>query len=161
MTELPMPAHHIAQFQPLHHHQRSGLVSPPIAPLAGIGAGGEGELNALDNRSFPPSSSSIAGSTAALDVVASSGLLSLGRGKRAASSTEPNTPAVTADGDIGSNDDGGAIGADLRAKKKQKRNKPTLSCAECVERKTKVSSTFASNLVWSFQRQLITVWNAS
>ena len=27
-------------------------------------------------------------------------------------------------------------------KKKQKRNKPTLSCIECVERKTKVSETF-------------------
>jgi hypothetical protein len=27
-------------------------------------------------------------------------------------------------------------------KKKQKRNKPTLSCEECVERKTKVSETF-------------------
>jgi hypothetical protein len=28
------------------------------------------------------------------------------------------------------------------ARKKQKRNKPTLSCAECVERKTKASSLF-------------------
>jgi hypothetical protein len=27
-------------------------------------------------------------------------------------------------------------------KKKQKRNKPTLSCEECVERKTKVSGEF-------------------
>lgn len=27
----------------------------------------------------------------------------------------------------------------LPAKKKQKRNKPTLSCEDCVERKTKVS----------------------
>jgi hypothetical protein len=27
-------------------------------------------------------------------------------------------------------------------KKKQKRNKPTLSCFECVERKTKVSRSF-------------------
>jgi hypothetical protein len=27
-------------------------------------------------------------------------------------------------------------------KKKQKRNKPTLSCEECVERKTKVSASF-------------------
>lgn len=29
-------------------------------------------------------------------------------------------------------------GADAPPKKKQKRNKPTLSCEECVERKTKV-----------------------
>lgn len=29
-------------------------------------------------------------------------------------------------------------------KKKQKRNKPTLSCEECVERKTKVSGSFRS-----------------
>lgn len=29
---------------------------------------------------------------------------------------------------------------DGRARKKQKRNKPTLSCHECVERKTKVCS---------------------
>jgi hypothetical protein len=29
-------------------------------------------------------------------------------------------------------------------KKKQKRNKPTLSCEECVERKTKVSKMFSS-----------------
>jgi hypothetical protein len=36
------------------------------------------------------------------------------------------------------NDDAGSVNAQ-RAKKKQKRNKPTLSCSECVERKTKVS----------------------
>ena len=29
-------------------------------------------------------------------------------------------------------------------KKKQKRNKPTLSCSECVDRKTKVSLTLHS-----------------
>jgi hypothetical protein len=31
-----------------------------------------------------------------------------------------------------------AMNDDERARKKQKRNKPTLSCHECVERKTKV-----------------------
>jgi hypothetical protein len=36
--------------------------------------------------------------------------------------------------------DGSAQGLDLSFKKKQKRNKPTLSCEECVERKTKVSA---------------------
>jgi hypothetical protein len=36
--------------------------------------------------------------------------------------------------------DGSAQGLDLPFKKKQKRNKPTLSCEECVERKTKVST---------------------
>jgi hypothetical protein len=36
--------------------------------------------------------------------------------------------------------DGGENGAPVR--KKQKRNKPTLSCEECVERKTKVSLDF-------------------
>lgn len=33
-------------------------------------------------------------------------------------------------------------------KKKQKRNKPTLSCEECVERKTKVSQS--SNINFQF-----------
>jgi hypothetical protein len=32
---------------------------------------------------------------------------------------------------------------DQPAKKKQKRNKPTLSCEECVERKTKVCTSSA------------------
>ena len=36
--------------------------------------------------------------------------------------------------------DGSAQGIDRPARKKQKRNKPTLSCEECVERKTKVSA---------------------
>ena len=36
--------------------------------------------------------------------------------------------------------DGSAQGIDQPARKKQKRNKPTLSCEECVERKTKVSA---------------------
>lgn len=35
-------------------------------------------------------------------------------------------------------EDGSVTGSEP-AKKKQKRNKPTLSCEECVERKTKVS----------------------
>jgi hypothetical protein len=34
---------------------------------------------------------------------------------------------------------GAAEGKELPTRKKQKRNKPTLSCEECVERKTKVS----------------------
>jgi len=34
-----------------------------------------------------------------------------------------------------------AEAADAPLKKKQKRNKPTLSCEECVERKTKVRPT--------------------
>lgn len=36
-------------------------------------------------------------------------------------------------------DDAGAADGDVQPKKRQKRNKPTLSCQECVERKTKVS----------------------
>jgi hypothetical protein len=39
------------------------------------------------------------------------------------------------------NEDGSTPGP---PKKKQKRNKPTLSCEECVERKTKVSEDFQS-----------------
>lgn len=35
---------------------------------------------------------------------------------------------------------------DAPPKKKQKRNKPTLSCEECVERKTKVRSGFCAEL---------------
>jgi hypothetical protein len=44
------------------------------------------------------------------------------------------------DGRTGDEDDweGGAEGEEAR--KKRKRNKPTLSCGECVERKTKVCS---------------------
>lgn len=34
-----------------------------------------------------------------------------------------------------------------RPKKKQKRNKPTLSCEECVERKTKVSDPAAMKIL--------------
>jgi predicted nucleic acid binding AN1-type Zn finger protein len=40
--------------------------------------------------------------------------------------------------------DGSAQGLDIPLKKKQKRNKPTLSCEECVERKTKVSACLRS-----------------
>jgi hypothetical protein len=36
--------------------------------------------------------------------------------------------------------------ADSEPPKKQKRNKPTLSCEECVERKTKVSDISYFNL---------------
>jgi hypothetical protein len=35
------------------------------------------------------------------------------------------------------------LASDERPTKKQKRNKPTLSCEECVERKTKVSQALA------------------
>lgn len=38
-----------------------------------------------------------------------------------------------------SHDDTASTGGDEPSKKRQKRNKPTLSCQECVERKTKVS----------------------
>jgi hypothetical protein len=34
------------------------------------------------------------------------------------------------------------------ARKKQKRNKPTLSCEECVERKTKVRFSFSSAFLY-------------
>lgn len=42
----------------------------------------------------------------------------------------PGTPDTEADGSV--------PGSGERGKPKQKRNKPTLSCEECVERKTKV-----------------------
>jgi len=46
------------------------------------------------------------------------------------------------DVDSHSNDDDAvgvsALGGGPSPKKKQKRNKPTLSCSECVDRKTKV-----------------------
>jgi hypothetical protein len=49
----------------------------------------------------------------------------------AQSSTSPDPPT------------GALQGLEAPPKKKQKRNKPTLSCEECVERKTKVSTAFA------------------
>lgn len=42
-------------------------------------------------------------------------------------------------------------GDDERQKKRQKRNKPTLSCKECVERKTKVGRGLSSLLKTPFQ----------
>jgi hypothetical protein len=39
---------------------------------------------------------------------------------------------------------GAVQGFEPPPKKKQKRNKPTLSCEECVERKTKVSDCFCA-----------------
>jgi hypothetical protein len=56
--------------------------------------------------------------------------------------TEPLPVAIKSEGRMGTtplSDDSAPYDlADRPAKKKQKRNKPTLSCAECVERKTKV-----------------------
>lgn len=43
------------------------------------------------------------------------------------------------DGINGQNENGQNDDPNAPVKKKQKRNKPTLSCSECVERKTKVS----------------------
>jgi hypothetical protein len=61
---------------------------------------------------------------------------------------------ISADGII-MNDDAqssmspdGSVGTGQPTRKKQKRNKPTLSCLECVERKTKVSEcVFAGEAV--------------
>jgi hypothetical protein len=39
----------------------------------------------------------------------------------------------------------GSVGTGQPTRKKQKRNKPTLSCLECVERKTKVSARVFAN----------------
>src|SRR5207253_9683998 len=52
-------------------------------------------------------------------------------------STSPDPPASAAQGQ------------ELPARKKQKRNKPTLSCEECVERKTKVSPRLLCAVEWS------------
>lgn len=55
--------------------------------------------------------------------------------------THHQHPDESVDGNSASPDDGGDKGP---ARKKQKRNKPTLSCFECVERKTKVRSVHFS-----------------
>lgn len=45
------------------------------------------------------------------------------------------------------------------AKKKQKRNKPTLSCYECVERKTKASACMQiPNMIYSRLRNIYTIF---
>jgi hypothetical protein len=56
--------------------------------------------------------------------------------------------------------------ADAPPKKKQKRNKPTLSCEECVERKTKVSASLWRNASPRLTRRSVTelvpiAWPAS
>lgn len=45
------------------------------------------------------------------------------------------------DAHLSASPDSAVQGHDQPPRKKQKRNKPTLSCEECVERKTKVSDT--------------------
>lgn len=61
---------------------------------------------------------------------------------RVAPPMPPAGSSVTVKHDRGRDDDDSpeeaSISGDGRVKKKQKRNKPTLSCHECVERKTKV-----------------------
>ena len=51
-----------------------------------------------------------------------------------------SSEAPSQTGDVRMSDVGGEAGPPQ--KKKQKRNKPTLSCIECVERKTKVGSRY-------------------
>jgi hypothetical protein len=47
----------------------------------------------------------------------------------------------------------GSVGTDQRSRKKQKRNKPTLSCEECVERKTKVRARLRELWMMSMPRR--------
>jgi hypothetical protein len=47
----------------------------------------------------------------------------------------------------------GSVGTDQRSRKKQKRNKPTLSCEECVERKTKVRARSRKLWMMSMSRR--------
>jgi hypothetical protein len=50
----------------------------------------------------------------------------------------------------------GSVGNDQRSRKKQKRNKPTLSCEECVERKTKVRVRLRKSWMLSMSRRWTT-----
>lgn len=58
--------------------------------------------------------------------------------------TERSSSAYPESGGNGVKSDDGADADDGPQKKRQKRNKPTLSCFECVERKTKVAPAFLS-----------------
>jgi hypothetical protein len=62
----------------------------------------------------------------------------------AQSSTSPDPPT------------GALQGLEAPPKKKQKRNKPTLSCEECVERKTKVSTALHSRFCAAHPERLRT-----
>jgi hypothetical protein len=70
------------------------------------------------------------------------------------SSVDPGAVSIDASmssGDLSHPDDNPGDehdGSAAALKRKQKRNKPTLSCAECVERKTKVCKTFHYSLAW-------------
>ncbi|KAI3333058.1 hypothetical protein F4824DRAFT_503600 [Ustulina deusta] len=66
-------------------------------------------------------------------------------------------------------DDGASTGSSAAAgpllpeplKKKQKRNKPTLSCHECVERKTKLAKAFVLRKVYERARVGLGWWDVS
>lgn len=114
-----------------HHASNPQKSQPPTSPSLSQHPArnhpyGTGDLpNAIYPLSLNP------GSVSTSPISASHRLPSV-----AASTTSRSAPNDYVDGD---EDESPTVDGEEPAKKKQKRNKPTLSCHECVERKTKVS----------------------
>lgn len=127
-----------------HPQQKPQLPSNPLSAQPPVRTSSYGTGSLPSGPSFPltiahGTSPHKPGSASTSPVSISHGLAST-----AASATSKNPPNDYADGE---EDDGSpTIDGEEPAKKKQKRNKPTLSCHECVERKTKVCLFFFLNL---------------
>lgn len=127
----PLPPHH---HQP--HHQNA-LPQPPAQPPSqhhGYGA------SLTVGTALTPGSAS------------SASIASPASASASVSHRLPSARRRDYRDDDDQDDDDGAVDADGQPKKKQKRNKPTLLCHECVERKTKVCSWLVDDVVHTLPR---------
>lgn len=118
------------QHQYQHQYQQQLAPGPPSALFCGTPSSGAGTAYASPSPSLPQRAgfSDVSGSNSIPATSAACGLPVVGG---------PGFPAPAEDArlDTVSSDSSVALGEPER--KKQKRNKPTLSCSQCVERKTK------------------------
>ena len=124
---------------PLHHprsyqHHTSGGGAPAVGAGAGAGAGSAGAT-----------SGQAAGAAVLTPNSATSPATTIPSPASASYPRSQDGARYDYGGDSGQEGTLPAVG-DEPPKKKQKRNKPTLSCHECVERKTKVKTVHGSVL---------------
>ena len=113
-----------------HHNPHPHLIPPPFPYNIGSGGGGGGGGGGSGGGGRPSPNNTISTPTSAGTLYTS---------PEDSTIVIPKTEHDEYD-DEESSGRGSHKGTTRHPRKKQKRNKPTLSCQECVERKTKVSS---------------------
>ncbi|KKA27066.1 hypothetical protein TD95_005318 [Thielaviopsis punctulata] len=164
-----LPTHQIL-FSPASAAPQASVVPVSVAPAVAAPTSGTARDASVPQAAFPPATTNGSPFIAKPEATKPATKVDAGPGQNGAhdNALEASSSASSPYGNVTPGTQSPASREERKKIHKQKRNKPTLSCSECVERKTKCDrgrpTCFACKFllllcVQSVEKRMLTIWN--